>query len=504
MKKNTLYLILLLLLLLNSAKSQLVTYSDPDKEDAKDLTFEVIGKLNGNIHIYKSYRDYNYINLYDINMHQVAKKNLAFMPEKVINVDFLQYPDFYYLFYQYQKKSVVYCMAIKFDNNAEKVGEPILLDTTSLSFSTSNKIYTIINSEDKQKLMLVKINRPDEKINQVTTVLLDKQLQLVKKTSMTLQMKERYATLSEFQIDNTGDLAFLKAFGSGQSDIVNKLTLVTKPAKEDTLGFTEVNIGGIFLDDIRLKVDNYNKHYLITSFFAKQRRGNTDGFFCYLWDKAAQKAILNTRIEFSDDFRADAKNEGSLKTALNDYFLRNIVIKKDGGVLLAAESAYTASNGSDLYNRWDGFGSPYSGFNNYSVYGAGGLYGNPFYRNYNTVTRYFADNIIVLSIDVTGKMEWSNIIRKAQQDENTDNFISYGILNTGDKVHFLFNLQEKRQSVFSDQSITPEGQITRSAIIRGLDKGYDFMPRHGKQTGIRQIIVPCQFRGYICFAKIDF
>jgi hypothetical protein len=29
------------------------------------------------------------------------------------------------------------------------------------------------------------------------------------------------------------------------------------------------------------------------------------------------------------------------------------------------------------------------------------------------------------------------------------------------------------------------------------------MPKYAKQVGFRQIIVPCQFRNYVCFAKID-
>ena len=42
------------------------------------------------------------------------------------------------------------------------------------------------------------------------------------------------------------------------------------------------------------------------------------------------------------------------------------------------------------------------------------------------------------------------------------------------------------------------------AAIKNMDKGYDFMPRHAKQIGARQAIVPCQYRGFTCFAKIEF
>ena len=496
---------LLLMAATITAKCQLINYSEANSEDAKDLKYEIIGKLKGNIQIYKNYRDNSVIALYDAQMQEVAKEKLKFLPEKIINENFLLFPDFYYMFYQYQHKGVVYCMAVKFDEMGKKVGEPIQLDTTNVSFFANNKIYTVINSEDKQKILVVKIGKPDdEKANVVTTTLYNKQLEMQKRSVMTIPMKERNATLSEFQVDNEGDLVFIKSNGSGQSEIISSVKLMTKHASEDTVGINEVNLNGIFLDDVRLKVDNYNKHYLITTLFSKQRRGDVNGFFCYIWDKTTQKQLLNTTLTFNDEFLEDAKTNGTAKTALNDYYLRNIVVKRDGGFLLAAESYYTSTENNDPFNRWNGYGSPYSGFNNYSVYGAGGMYYNPYSRNYSNTTRYFADNVIMLSVNINGKLDWSNVIRKAQQSDDTENTISYGVLNTGDKVHFLFNVESKREMLLNDQSISPDGQLSRSPALKSLNGEYEFMPRYGKQTGIRQIVLPCRYRNYICFAKIDF
>ena len=221
-----------------------------------------------------------------------------------------------------------------------------------------------------------------------------------------------------------------------------------------------------------------------------------DGFFCYLWDKTAKKEILNTNLTFSDDFRADAKDENSIKTALNDYYLKNIVMKKDGGFLITAEAAYQTTSSIDPYNRWNTFG----GFGGYG----GGMYNNPYNRIYTNVTHFNTDNVIMFSVDIRGKMEWSNVIRKSQQDDNTEDRISFNIANSGDKVHFIFNMQTKRGDYLTEQTISPEGQLTRSPGFKVMEKGYEFMPRHGKQTGIRQIVVPCLYRSYICFSKIDF
>ena len=93
---------------------------------------------------------------------------------------------------------------------------------------------------------------------------------------------------------------------------------------------------------------------------------------------------------------------------------------------------------------------------------------------------------------------------KEQYDDESDDLLSYQLMNTGGQIHFLFNQQERRNNLLSDYSITPDGAMTRNPTLKNLDKGYEFMPQHGKQVSSRQMIVPCLYRNYICFAKIDY
>jgi hypothetical protein len=495
MKKYIILFFAVILFANQAINAQLISYSEPDREDARDMNFEIMGKMNGTFHVYKNYRDNHSITLFDNNMKQNEKVKLDFLPDRIFNADFLQYPDFYYMFYQYQKRNIVYCMVVKLDANAKKIGEPIQLDTTEINFSASNKIYTVLNSEDKQKLMVVKINSKNEKVHYLTSSLFNKDLALQTKAQIAIQMPDRNDILTEFQLDNDGDMVCIKTSGTGQNDNINKIVLLQQKTNAKTFTATDLNVKGLYLDDVRIKVDNFNKHYLITSFGSKQRRGNIDGLYCYLFDKNSAKELINTNIVFTDELRGEAKSDGSLKMAFNDYFLRNIIMKKDGGFIIAAESVYTSSRGG-ANNRWD-----YYYYNNSPF----GYYNYPYnrYGSINNVVRYYADNVAILSIDSTGKMDWGNIIRKSQYDDNSDNFIGYGVMNTGGDLHFLFNNQEKRQMLLSDQSISPEGQVTRLPTFKNLDRGYDFMPRQSKQTGSKQIIIPCQYRNYICFAKVD-
>jgi hypothetical protein len=101
-------------------------------------------------------------------------------------------------------------------------------------------------------------------------------------------------------------------------------------------------------------------------------------------------------------------------------------------------------------------------------------------------------------------MEWNDVMGKTQYDDESDDMISFQLMNTGGQLHFLFNQQERRANLLTDYSITPTGEMTRNPTLKNLDKGYEFLPKYGKQVSARQMIIPCVYRNSVCFAKVDY
>jgi hypothetical protein len=182
---------------------QRISYSEPEREDGRTLDFDIIGKVGGNFLVYKNIRNHNAVSIYDNDMALKERVELDFMPDKTLNADFVAYPDFAYIIYQYQKKNILHCMAVKIDGNGKKIGEPVQLDTTQISIFADNKIYNMVNSEDKQKIMIFKIQKKYDKFL-FKTVLLNSQLQLLHTSRMQLPYDERSDVYSDFYLDNEG------------------------------------------------------------------------------------------------------------------------------------------------------------------------------------------------------------------------------------------------------------------------------------------------------------
>ena len=501
--KTKLFLIVLLAVF-DAAYAQKIVYSESDKDDNRKMNFEIIGKMGNNFLIYKSIRNENFISVYDNNMKQIEKVKHEYLPEeRMINVDFFPYQDFFYMIYQYQKRNVVYCAYLKMDGMGKKISEPMELDTTTIGGFTNNKIYTVIASEDKQKIIVFKINSRDRNKFIITTKLLNDKLQLLHKSILTMPMDERNDNLGEFVLDNEGNLVFSKFYRHGNENI-SKAFIVVKKATNDAFDFYNINLEKIYLDELRVKVDNYNHRYLFTSFYYNQRRGSIEGLYFQAFNSINSKAEFEKAFVFNDDLREEARGDANKRMAFNDYFIRNIIIKNDGGFILDAEAFYTTSK-ANAWNRWDYmYGSPFLSPIDYYYY-------SPYYSNWmwrrggnNQSVRYHADNLVIFSFDKNGGLGWNNIISKEQYDDDTDDRISYQVMNTGGQLHFLFNQQVRKNLLLSDYALSPDGAITPNPTLKNLDRGHEFLPKYGKQVSARQFIAPCLYRNYICFAKIDF
>ena len=477
----------------------------PDKDDNRRMDFEIAGKVDGNFLIYKNTRNKNWIAVLNNDMEQIAKVEQEYVPDndRMINTDFFSYGDFCYMIYQYQKRNVVYCMASKIDGSGKKVGDVVELDTTHIGFAANNRVYSVMTSEDKSKIIVFKINSRNKRMFIMTTLLWNDKLSLLKKSRIQIPMEENNEYLSDFQIDNDGNLVFSK-FSRHNNDNISGGAFVIKYADADTLMMSNLNIDKTNLDEIHIKVDNFNKRYFLTSFYYKEKRGNIAGFYFYVWDQTTARPITENTLVLGDELRKDAKGDANIKMAFNDYFIRNIIIRRDGGFIISSESYYTSSRYNN-WNRWDYlYGSPYySSFDNY--------YYSPYYSNYwwgnrynNQSVRYHADNIVILSFDKNGKLEWNNVLAKEQFDDQTDDLISFQLMNTGGQIHFLFNQLERRSNLLNDYSVSPSGQMVHNPTLKNLDKGYEFMPKYGKQVSARQMIIPCQYHNELCFAKIEY
>ena len=314
MRTGQCFAIILFLIAGFEANAQRLVYSEPEKDDTRRLNFEIVGKINGNFLIYKNIRNKNTIAVLDNEMKQIKSVEQDYLPSnnRGTNVDFFAFPDFAYMIYQYRRKNVVYCAVAKIDGNGERVGDVLELDTTQVTSSagSEDKVYSAVISEDKSKIMVFKINARNKKKYELSSLLMDDKLNPIKKSRLPILLEDPDDYLNEFHLDNDGDLIFTK-FDRVNNENIGSANLIIKYAQADSLKMLELDTKNKYLDEIRLKPDNDNNRYIVTSFFYRERRGNVDGFYFYMWDKTTGQPALEDTVMFSEELRREARGNAT-------------------------------------------------------------------------------------------------------------------------------------------------------------------------------------------------
>lgn len=524
MKKLIFTLLLLSFSVVNVINAQRIVYADVNKSDVQRMNFEIIGKLANNYLIYKEVKNDHQINVFNESMQLLETLPITILPKKndLLDLTFYTMGNQAYMLYQYQKGSIVYCDAARIEPNGKILEQPVTLDTTMIAYKADRKINSSVVSSSGNRLMLFKINKKDRARHLFRTKLFDGDLNLILESSYGLPMEKGGDYLSGYSLTNNGDFAFIK-YNRLNSGNIQDAALIVKPASDGEYKEYPMEVGNLYLDDIKLKVDESNKRYLLSSFYAEQKKGNIAGLYNYALDLNNRQQLFETKTQFNDDLRKKMAGKSKGKTAFNDLFINSIIIHTNGGFSIGAEELYTTNSGVGWgrWNYWGGpgfYGGPYGFYGGWGSWGGG--YWSPyyyyspfFYRSYwwgpgygygrGGYERYNAGNIGVFSFDKEGNRTAENIIFKNQTETQTDATISYQVLLKGDEMHFVLNHAGKIADL-DDVVITEGGSMSEREPIEAKDKHVNFMPRYGKQVSASSMILPYLYKKNISFVKIDF
>jgi hypothetical protein len=493
-----------------SSWAQKVYYAMPERVNAQNLSFEIIGKYNQTYLIYKHLRNSYVITVYDPEMNVKKEVPLDFIPERLIDISCFSVADGVIFLYQHHQKNMVYCMGARVNAEGLLTSTPSIIDTAVItSYTNDKKIFSYFLSDDKKQLVVLKTKNPFRDEYNFTAKRLNAALELQRTVSFSYFIDSEKETIGEFALDNAGSFLFVHLPRATQRDLGSSVNLCMLPSDEDSLRIFPVRLGKVFPDEMRIKIDNYNRRYILTSFYAHSRRGNIQGLIYLTFSRDSMRLLQQRFFEFTDELKNVAKGENSMNAAFDDYYLKHFLIKKDGSIIITAESSYTNNRNMNM-NRWDypyswgwgmgsglyGWGSPFSPWG-WGMPGGWNSFGSP-------SVRYFSDDVVLFSIDKEAGMEWNNVMKKAQFDDNSDDLLSYQTMNTGKEIVLLYNEWTRRSPVLTAQILNAEGKLDRQQPLRNMDKGYEFVIRRGKQVGAREMIVPAFFRNSVSFARLEF
>ncbi|TXH22803.1 MAG: hypothetical protein E6Q95_01450 [Chitinophagaceae bacterium] len=507
--------------------AQNVQFADVDDRDNQQMNFEIIGKLKNNLLIYKEVKNQKRITVYDDGMHVIVDKALDFIPSKasLIDLSFFQNGDKANMIYQFQAGNIVYCVASIINADGESIGEPIVLDTTQIDYLSKGKVYNYMTNENGSRIGIFKINKKDKK-NQVFSIdVYNAALVRQGSSVFTIHMADAGDFLANYVLTNDGTFAFIK-YNREKSGVIQKVHLVQNKLGDTKVFGTDLNVENKFLDDIKLKIDEKNNRFLVSSLYADKKKGKINGIFTAGFEKMSGKNLFvhvtPVQIQSKSSKTANSK-------ALDDHFINHFIVNDDGTFTIVSEVASSNYNYMGMYNSFYGglgyWGSPWGmwgpgwygmphyhwGFTPWSGYWGGWGYYSPFfYRSYwwgsywpddRRSINYKNGNIAVFNFDKTGILSSKNMIFKNQQSSNTDATLSYQMIENKKDIGFVFNKSKKLDELVKI-TVDEDGKINEQNMVTAKNKNMSFMPKYAKRLN-GTLIVPYLQKNNISFVKIE-
>ena len=550
MKPLSSYAVFLTLIFIQASQAQKIVYSQPEKEDFNRFKFDVITKHDGKILVFKalyygnpfhgqpsasprhSYsnpdplRDNDRsipgpdnsieggsVRIYDSSMHILTEKTLSF-PRAISGVHFLAYDDFFYIFYQYLVRHTIYCMAAKVSIDGDMIGPPIKMDsTTILDIHYESQIYSVINSEDKQNILLFSINTHLEP-TRLKSILFDRDLHPRRTTTLVMAV-EASQYLSEFQVDNEGNFIFVGMNGKAKPHDEMQAALFVQPNHSNRLNSTYFAPASISVDNVRLLVDNRNKRYILSSFYSQRPEADIKGLFCLVRDAEGKTEDKKSLTVLSDSMLRAVKKDG-IRISLNDYYIQDLHLRTDGSFTIEAQQL-NVNPDHEFVSRWnylpelrEKVATEFAYFDPYETdhYYPWKLWHwlGPSYLNRFT---YSSRGALITSFDSSGIVEWINVLNTTQLN-SIDVSLGYKTIIANGLLYFLFNSSIRRNTFLSARSIDAAGTLDTDSrfredlALRDQDNDYLYFPRLAKTVDAGEVILPCRKGGFIYLAKISF
>jgi hypothetical protein len=526
MQKKIFTLCFVLIALVQLGWSQSYVVSGIEKTDKEGMQYEVLGKLGNHYWIYKKNGTISTIAQYNEEMQLVKQNDLTFLPAQVQQIEFIKRDQQLFAFYQFQNNKTVYAALATLKSDGQLNGDPVILDTAqNIRPGSRAKIFNLIESDDHQRILLFSVNTSNSSSIKLKTSSYNGNFEATADATISINSANKKSTLSDFALDNKGNLYCLRNTTQNGSAPAVSLIYLSEGGRE--VIESPVLNAQFLLDDIRLKIDNINNRVVLNSFYAISKKGNIEGLYTYIWDANTKTEILSSANRFTDANRALMTSKRNLKTALDAYYIDKVKTQSNGDYIVMAESAETYSNRS-AFSRWDYFwGGPFYnpfmfnywnrpfGFYPWTRFGWGGFgWGNwgglgwsGFYNpyasfGYPSVT-YNANQIALMSFNQKGDLQWVKTIDKSQSDMNVDQFIGYGSFENNNGVNIIYYQKQKGQRQFVFNTLTNEGALSKGESINLQEKRFDWMPRALKQVGEKECIIPYQYNNKIGFAKVQ-
>jgi|AntRauTorckE5430_2_1112549.scaffolds.fasta_scaffold02679_1 hypothetical protein len=444
-----------------------------------DCVYEIIGKIGNKVLLFKDEANEFTVQIYDDKMESVKESKLDVGRSYLKFIGITATSKDFTVIYSHKDKGDTYLKANKYNSQLK------LLDTTTISIFERRSfapIFTMAKSQNKQYVLMYNIEK--EKI--LETIVFDTR-KMEKVWEHTFAPKDYYhrRDFIGFLVDNHG----------GGHLIVERDNEKSKKASNrfEFYSFDKnmvVEDGYLMMMseylwyDVYFDYDNLHNKIVAGGLFANDFQTKTEGYFYLNINPKNTNDFVLTYQPFEPGFIQEVlgKEKPTKKDGFSEVDIREIVLRRDGGILLITER-------NRMYVRQTNTMAATYSSRDVSA----------------TQTDYYYDDLLVFSIHPTGQLHWKDILHKKQysQDDNAM-YSSYFLLKTRSNLRFLYNDEIKQEGIVNEYIVAGEGIPDRKNIMNTQGVKLMLVMKNAVQVSADEVIIPSERRRQLKLVKLTY
>ena len=439
--------------------------------------YGIIGKMSDRILFFNLDDNKVKIKAFDAKLHKVWDRDIE--PDrknqsKVLEV--LGSRQDFNVIYQFRKKGHNYIKAHKYDAQVKLLDSITLHDWgKDLVSPTLKTVY----SEDRKVILVYEIVGNDH-INALA-VSFDSLRPIWYKSFDFKNWDYDRDNYSQIIITNQAEAFFIKE-EENRGGSLEKHRVVVKRFSENEDKEFDISLKDIYGIDMKFSFDNANKQLMGAGVYSAKNFTRAQGYYT-LSVTPQYKDYKITYQLFEDAFvTAVIGKKVTDNKGLNDLTVREIVHKRDGGMLAIYEQVREIERQTNP-----------------------AMNGRMWFRGdrLRVATDYYYDNILAISVTNTGATDWKSIFYKKQMSQDDDaRFCSYFLVKTPSALRFQFNDEIERATTVSEYVLNGIGENERHTIFNTEGQNVSLRFRDAMQVAANEVIVPSDDRRRVRLVKI--